>query len=434
MSEVDGTSIVRRPPFGNNPLVGERGTDTQRRILEAALEVFSEVGFHGARVELITKRTGCSRPAFYQYFSSKDDVFWKLAGQLGHAMVGLGERLGTITPDERGVATLSEWLRAFADLYDEYAPVFSEFQAAIRDHDSLAQGSGTIRDRLGDALVRSFGARHPSLETDTLATGIVTMVVRCNFYWRNQDQPVDRDRCIDGLAAVVHRLLAGPTPGVNVRSTGVPPPRRRSRRWPESPDAQPGRTLRQRGEKTRRRLLDAGAVVLPVHGYHATRVDDIVAAAGVSHGSFYRYFENKDDFFRVLIEQASAEMTELIDDFPESVDTEPLRRWLQAWFATYRTNGGVISTWQEMKSPDPDLDTFSKQIAASVVERLIQILGRRRFGDPLVDSLAFLALIERLPYSVITLGYAEEPDVIDAMLIIIRQGFMGIDELAAASA
>ena len=84
---MDGTSIVRRPPFGSNPLVGERGSDTQRKILSAALEVFGEVGFNEARVELITTRAGCSRPAFYQYFSSKDDVFWQLAGQLGSLLL-----------------------------------------------------------------------------------------------------------------------------------------------------------------------------------------------------------------------------------------------------------------------------------------------------------------------------------------------------------
>jgi len=52
------TEIVRRPPFGSNPLVGERGSDTQRRILDAALEVFGEAGFAEARVELITERAG----------------------------------------------------------------------------------------------------------------------------------------------------------------------------------------------------------------------------------------------------------------------------------------------------------------------------------------------------------------------------------------
>ena len=32
------TGIVRRPPFGSNPLVGERGSDTRNRIIEAAFE------------------------------------------------------------------------------------------------------------------------------------------------------------------------------------------------------------------------------------------------------------------------------------------------------------------------------------------------------------------------------------------------------------
>ena len=55
--------IVRRPPFGTNPTVGERGSDTRRRVLDAALEVFGEEHYSEARVEQITERAGCSRPA-----------------------------------------------------------------------------------------------------------------------------------------------------------------------------------------------------------------------------------------------------------------------------------------------------------------------------------------------------------------------------------
>ena len=87
----------------------------------------------------------------------------------------------------------------------------------------------------------------------------------------------------------------------------------RRRRCPTAPTTPP---LRPRGQKTRQLLLDAGAVVLPARGYHDARVDDIVEAAGVSHGSFYRYFDNKDDFFRVLAEEASTRMVELLDAFP----------------------------------------------------------------------------------------------------------------------
>src|SRR5688572_22442166 len=173
---MDGTSIVRRPPFGSNPLVGERGSDTQRKILGAALDVFADVGFNEARVELITKRAGCSRPAFYQYFSSKDDVFWQLAEQLGHDMVQLGHRLDPVTPDAAGIAALEGSVDEFMALYADFAPGFSAFQAASRDHQPMAQGSSGITERLGTDLLRAFEIQGRGRRNITLATGVVAVL------------------------------------------------------------------------------------------------------------------------------------------------------------------------------------------------------------------------------------------------------------------
>ena len=152
------------------------------------------------------------------------------------------------------------------------------------------------------------------------------------------------------------------------------------------PDGSDDAPLRPRGQKTRQLLLDAGTVVLPARGYHDARVDDIVDAAGVSHGSFYRYFENKEDFFRVLAEEASTRMVELLDAFPIDAPEAELRAWIRDWFATYESNGGVISTWQEMQPSDADLLSFGQQVAATVMARLMALLDERGFGDPLVDA------------------------------------------------
>lgn len=43
-------------------------------------------------------------------------------------------------------------------------------------------------------------------------------------------------------------------------------------------------------------LLDKGMVLLWSKGYNATSVNDIVKAAGIPKGSFYFYFESKEDF------------------------------------------------------------------------------------------------------------------------------------------
>jgi AcrR family transcriptional regulator len=422
---MDGTSVVRRPPFGTNPTVGERGSDTQRRILGAALEVFAEVGFNEARVELITKRAGCSRPAFYQYFSSKDDVFWKLAGTLGHEMVDLGDQLGTITADAEGVATLAAWIDGFIALHSSYAPVFAAFQAASRDHQELVEGSSGISDRLGAALLLGFGRDEGDRSDIALATGVVAVLIRCGFYWETLSGGVERRRFVSGLAELVHRLFVGPIDSVNIRRGR--PKRSKAGAAPLPPLTDDGdRGLRPRGEKTRQLLLDAGAKVLPARGYHDARVDDIVKVAGVSHGSFYRYFENKDDFFRVLATEASALLIDLLDRFPVSGETDKLRAWLDEWFAAYQSNGGVISTWQEMQFLESEeMVSFSQGVAASVVTRLIALLDGRGFGDSLVDALVLLAVVERMPYNVFTLRFHTRSAATEAMITMVQRGLLG---------
>jgi AcrR family transcriptional regulator len=418
---------VRRAPFGANPLVGARGSETERRIFQGALEVFAEVGFHEARVELITQHAGCSRPAFYQYFSSKDDVFWKLAADLSRQLNDLGRRLPTITTDDEGVAALATWITDFVSLYGAYSPIFTAFQAASRENDTLAQDSTTVSSRLDTALLQAFGRRNRGKD-QALASGMAAVLIRCSFYWESMtaSDPVERPRLVDGLARVVHRTFHGPIGGVNIEGHRKRPPRKGAGSFmPELPLPDGDRPLRPRGAQTRRKILDAGATVLPSRGYHEARVDDIVATAGVSHGSFYRYFGDKDDFFRALAQEAGAQMVELLGRFPGHGDADELRTWLDEWFDSYQANGGVITTWQEMQEAGSELVEFSQQVAATIVTGLVAMLDTRGYGDSLVDALILLALLERLPYRAFTLGYTTRNAAIDATVTIVRRGLLG---------
>jgi AcrR family transcriptional regulator len=427
VTAVEGTGPVRRPPFAVSGHVGERGSQTERRILEAALGVFGEVGYAHTRVELITDRAGCSRPSFYQYFASKDDVFWKLGRELGGKMDALGTELGPIGPDADGLAALAVWIDEFMTVYLAYAPVFSAFQAASRDHEELAATSATFGARLDSALLRAF-ERPDRPEELALASGMAAVLIRCSFYWsvRAASGGRDRRRLVDGVAHAIHRLFHGPIEGVNIERGSAP-----ARNRPILPPAfdplpaPPGqRPLRARGVEARRRLLDAGVEVLPARGFHATRVDDIVATAGVSHGSFYRYFADKDDFFRALAWETSAPMLELLGRFPASGTEAELHQWLDEWFDGYERNGGVISTWQEMQDTGAELTEVSQQVAASVTTGLVAMLRQRGFGDPVIDALILLALLERLPYRAFVLGFTSRDAAIDAASTIVRQALM----------
>lgn len=59
--------------------VTRRRENTRARLLDAAAQVFAEVGLEGASVEAICERAGFTRGAFYSNFESKDELFLELA-------------------------------------------------------------------------------------------------------------------------------------------------------------------------------------------------------------------------------------------------------------------------------------------------------------------------------------------------------------------
>jgi len=57
------------------PKFRRRPADRPAEILAAALDVFAERGFQGARLEEVARRAGVSKGALYLYFETKADLF-----------------------------------------------------------------------------------------------------------------------------------------------------------------------------------------------------------------------------------------------------------------------------------------------------------------------------------------------------------------------
>lgn len=49
--------------------------ERERRILEAALKIFSQTGYSGANMDAVALEAGLSKPTLYQYFPSKEALF-----------------------------------------------------------------------------------------------------------------------------------------------------------------------------------------------------------------------------------------------------------------------------------------------------------------------------------------------------------------------
>jgi AcrR family transcriptional regulator len=74
---------MRRMPAKRSPPRWRRRKDARPgEIVAAALEVFTEKGFAGARLEEIAARAGVSKGALYLYFETKEQLFRAVVEQL----------------------------------------------------------------------------------------------------------------------------------------------------------------------------------------------------------------------------------------------------------------------------------------------------------------------------------------------------------------
>lgn len=67
-----------------------RGIETRTKLIEAAEQVFGELGYHDASIVKITEAAGVGQGTFYLYFESKKEIFDELVRDLNrrirHAM------------------------------------------------------------------------------------------------------------------------------------------------------------------------------------------------------------------------------------------------------------------------------------------------------------------------------------------------------------
>ena len=74
------------------------------------------------------------------------------------------------------------------------------------------------------------------------------------------------------------------------------------------------RAVRMPKDQRRAQLLDAANDVFTTKGYHASAMDDIAEAAGVSKPVLYQHFASKLDLYLALLDQSCDRLVEIVQD------------------------------------------------------------------------------------------------------------------------
>lgn len=164
---------------------------------------------------------------------------------------------------------------------------------------------------------------------------------------------------------------------------------------------QPSRT-RRCPEDRPAQILDAALEAFGQNGLAGTRLDDIARLAGLSKGTIYLYFTNKDDLFREVIRGKIAEMVSTVSGAIQGESgLEKLRSLLPVLWSALRTRTfeTVYRLIYAELNQFPDLTQFyAEEVAGQITRLLAEVLregmetGEFRKMDPIVAARMVISL------------------------------------------
>lgn len=136
--------------------------------------------------------------------------------------------------------------------------------------------------------------------------------------------------------------------------------------------------------ETRQRIVATASKIFLAQGLGATGIADIMAAAGLTPGGFYRHFESKE---QLIAEASSAASAELLDVFLAATAGKPPREALDIIVTLYMHQSEELSALCSLASLGSELrhsDQRIRQIAMDGYHRMVDFVSEqtRQLGLP----------------------------------------------------
>ncbi len=151
------------------------------------------------------------------------------------------------------------------------------------------------------------------------------------------------------------------------------------------------------GAATSEKLLRKAEQVFSRSGYHSASVSAICREAELAHGTFYRYFDNKEDIFLHIVERLETRFTVRIEAAAEGAPTAPgrLLACYETLLACVEEDAAVYNVFREAEFIRPEVarrfHTAIAEVIRSVVEEGVR-KGDLHSANPEVVAHAILGM------------------------------------------
>ncbi|GAB6275750.1 MAG: TetR family transcriptional regulator [Rectinema sp.] len=256
-------------------------SDTRQALIDSAVTLFSTKWYGTVSVAEICRSAGLSNGAFYRHFKNKEEIFCAI---LDHVVGQIEKALKPLSSMELS-QRLPNFVSIIYNFSQEHTPlvrVFREGQYRLFEYERK------LRDVYEHAFQVVFG-RAPSITEYLFAlAGLRFASIRAALH----QIPVQTDTLVTILSKGL--LKAQLINTERIFSTSITP--LPIELWPDS----------------RNLLLAEGRKLFGGKGYFETNIHEVASNAGLAIGSFYRYFESKESFYKEVIRSVGRDVRHFI--------------------------------------------------------------------------------------------------------------------------
>lgn len=169
--------------------------------------------------------------------------------------------------------------------------------------------------------------------------------------------------------------------------------------------------LTDRTRETFNTLLAAAREIFEDEGFDGASISSIVDRAGVSRGTFYIYFESKEDVLRTLAEQIERNIQSMQVGLDETVSEEGVRSYdlvrasTRRFLRFYREHARMMAVLEQVATHDDEFRKLRLRMRRSSAVRAIGLIERlQRAGlapenlDSRYAAIALTGMVDRFAY------------------------------------
>ncbi|MCS7462581.1 TetR/AcrR family transcriptional regulator [Paenibacillus doosanensis] len=190
------------------------------------------------------------------------------------------------------------------------------------------------------------------------------------------------------------------------------------------------------GEDKKNNIVEAALKLFEEQGYHQTKVSDIVREAGVAQGTFYLYFQSKEDLFRSIAEACLEEISEALKHGPHApCQNNEVYYWMiQRSLTVYYHNRAILSIMYRNGIASQEIrdisQAFYHEMMLIIKEHLKEWGGCPDYSEEQLEIAAYskIGMVEMVAYQwFVVQGHG--PEYIDSIAqVIVDMDSMEVSE------